>query len=328
MKHIPLLLALATLAGASPRATASAAHRTPLNASAVNNPATHPNLNAQSTGAAVLRAQILLDRAHFSPGQIDAQMGGNTRSALAGFRRAKQLPEGSGVDQAVWKALDTDQARLLIRYTVTEADLAGPFVKKLPPDLMDQARLPHLGYASPLDELAERFHIAPALLRRLNPRAAFMRAGEEILAPNVGTEVTGAAARIVVSKSMNTVTAFDAQGNVVAQYPCSSGSEHDPLPIGEWKILGIAKNPKFHYNPDLFWNANPEDSKATIAPGPRNPVGLVWIDLSKEHYGIHGTPDPALIGHAQSHGCIRLTNWDATQLASLVRPGTPASLVE
>jgi len=116
--------------------------------------------------------------------------------------------------------------------------------------------------------------------------------------------------------------------DMIAQYPCTSGSEHDPLPIGDWKVTGVFKNPKFNYNPDLFWDAKPKDSKATIAPGPNNPVGVVWIDLSKEHYGIHGTPSPGQIGHTESHGCIRLTNWDALELAGLVEKGTPVSLVE
>jgi lipoprotein-anchoring transpeptidase ErfK/SrfK len=194
--------------------------------------------------------------------------------------------------------------------------------------MMAKAKLDYLGYASPLDELAERFHCAPALLQKLNPGKQFDKEGEMLTVPNVAAPLTGQAAKVVVSKSANTVTVFDDSGKVMAQYPCSSGSEHDPLPLGDWKITGVARNPRFHYNPNLFWDAKAKDAKATIAPGPRNPVGLVWIDLSKEHYGIHGTPNAALLGHAQSHGCIRLSNWDATELAGLVKPGTPASLVE
>jgi lipoprotein-anchoring transpeptidase ErfK/SrfK len=134
----------------------------------------------------------------------------------------------------------------------------------------------------------------------------------------------GAAARIVVSG--NSVRAFDAEGKLLAYYAATTGSEHDPLPIGEWKIQGVARNPKFHYNANLFWDAKKSDDKATIQPGPNNPVGLVWIDLSKDHFGIHGTPEPGRVGHASSHGCVRLTNWDAMELASMVKPGTPAIL--
>jgi lipoprotein-anchoring transpeptidase ErfK/SrfK len=232
-----------------------------------------------------------------------------------------------GVDQEVWKSLNEDKEPAIVSDTITSADLKGPFVK-VPADMMEQAKLDYLGYASPLDEISERFHIAPGLLKQLNPAEQFTVAGKNILVPNVGTEASGAAARLVVSKSANTVTAFDSSGKILAQYPCSSGNDHDPLPIGDWKIVGIAKNPVFHYNPDLFWDAKPDDAKATILAGPRNPVGVVWIDLSREHYGIHGIPDPSLIGRAQSHGCIRLTNWDAAQLAGIVKPGIPTDLVE
>ncbi len=293
----------------------------------VNNAANHPDLTDKAKGSAALRAQILLDRANFSVGEIDGEIGKNTESALDGFRKQHHIASGAGIDQQVWEALNEDHEPALVPDEITEADLKGPFVK-VPADMLAKAKLAHLGYASPVDELGEKFHIAPVLLRRLNPGKSLHRAGEKILVPNVTTDLHGMAAKIVVSKSMNTVTAFDEAGNILAQYPCSSGSEHDPLPIGEWKITGIARNPSFHYNPELFWDAKKEQTKETIAPGPRNPVGLVWIDLLKEHYGIHGTPAPARIGYTQSHGCIRLTNWDALELASLVKPGTPADLVE
>jgi lipoprotein-anchoring transpeptidase ErfK/SrfK len=133
---------------------------------------------------------------------------------------------------------------------------------------------------------------------------------------------------VVVTKSDSSVTAFDADGKILSYYVATIGSEHDPLPIGDWKINGVAHNPVFHYDPQLFWNANPSDQKAEIKAGPRNPVGVVWIDLSKDHYGIHGTPAPGKVGHAESHGCIRLTNWDATELSTMVKPGTPAILKE
>jgi lipoprotein-anchoring transpeptidase ErfK/SrfK len=154
-----------------------------------------------------------------------------------------------------------------------------------------------------------------------------LKPGEEIMVPKVLSPATGKAVKVVVSKA-GTVTAYDADGKVLAQYPCSSGSEHDPLPVGEWKITGVYKNPPFFYNPALFWDADQSHSKAKIPPGPNNPVGLVWIDLSKEHYGIHGTPVPGNVGHTQSHGCIRLTNWDAMELAGMVGKGTPAILTE
>jgi lipoprotein-anchoring transpeptidase ErfK/SrfK len=193
---------------------------------------------------------------------------------------------------------------------------------------MQQAKLSYLGYASPLEGLSEKFHCSPEALRALNPGAAFDTAGQSLQVPAIRSPRTAMAAKVVVSKSKSTVSAFGADGKLIAQYPATTGSEHDPLPIGDWKIRGVVKNPKFNYNPALFWDADAKQAKAVIAPGPNNPVGLVWIDLSKQHYGIHGTPEPSQIGHTQSHGCIRLTNWDALELAGMVSAGTPAILEE
>ena len=304
-----------------------AAPRIHYDLAAVNNPATMDRLEEKAEGSAVLRAQILLDRAHFSVGEIDGRMGNNAVQAIAGFRAARGLPEGTSVDTDVWQALNMDKAPALEEYVLTEEDVSGPF-DRVPRDMMLKAKLMHLGYGSALEAMGEKFHINPALLQQINPGSKFGIAGQKIYAPNVSRQGNAKAARVVVSKSKSTVTVFDDAGQVIAQFPCTSGSEHDPLPIGDWKITGVFKDPKFNYNPDLFWDAKPKDSKATIAPGPNNPVGVVWIDLSKEHYGIHGTPSPALIGHAESHGCIRLTNWDAMELAGMVGKGTPVSLVE
>jgi lipoprotein-anchoring transpeptidase ErfK/SrfK len=294
---------------------------------AVNNPAIADRLEEKAEGSAVLRAQILLDRAHFSVGEIDGRVGNNALQAVAGFRAARGLPDGTSVDTGVWKALNMDTAPVLQGYVLTEVDVSGPF-DRVPSGMMLKAKLMHLGYGSALEALGEKFHINPALLQQINPGSKFGVAGQKIYAPNVSRQANAKAARVVVSKSKSTVTVFNDGGQVVAQYPCTSGSEHDPLPIGDWKITGIFKNPKFNYNPDLFWDAKPKDSKATIAPGPNNPVGVVWIDLSKEHYGIHGTPSPATIGHTESHGCIRLTNWDAMDLGGMVEKGTPVTLTE
>ena len=185
----------------------------------------------------------------------------------------------------------------------------------------------NLGYQSPLEELAEKFHLNPELLKTLNPGKQF-ESGAQIIVPNAFGANPGKAASVVVQKSTSSVTALDAAGKPLAFYVATIGSEHDPLPIGEWKITDIRFNPWFFYNSDLFWDANEAHAKAKIHPGPNNPVGVVWIALSKEHYGIHGTPVPSSIGHTQSHGCIRLTNWDATELANLVAPGTPAIFKE
>lgn len=276
----------------------------------------------------LLRTQILLDRAYFSPGEIDGAGGDNTTRALAGFQAQHHLQATGRLDAATWAALVKSDARPAVGpYTIAAGDEKGPFIRQIPHGLDKQAALPCLCYTSPLEELGEKFHASPRLLQMLNPGKDFSRAGEQIIVPIVHDGPPAkAVARVTVSKSGHVVRAFDDTGKLVAQYPATMGSVHDPLPIGHWKITGVDKHPVFHYNPDLFWDAKPDDTKATLPKGPNNPVGVVWMNLSKPHYGIHGTPEPSKIGKTQSHGCIRLTNWDAWNLSQMVRPGTPAIL--
>jgi len=273
-----------------------------------------------------LRLQVLLDRAHFSPGEIDGASGGNTARALDAFRRERRLRASGPATEDDWRALETDGAPTLVDYTLTEKDVKGPYQKVIPTDMMDKAKLEALSYTSPLEALGERFHASPKLLRTLNPGKSFARAGEGVRVLDVHTDPSGKAAKVVVTESDQSVVVLDSGGRILARYPATMGSEHDPLPIGNWKVNGVSKDPPFFYNPDLFWDAKGEHSKAKIPPGPNNPVGVVWIDLSKEHYGIHGTPEPSKVGKTESHGCIRLTNWDADELSRMVSPGIPAML--
>ena len=289
-----------------------------------------------------LATQVMLDRAGFSPGAIDGRMGPNTRRALEAFQKHRGV-----------QASPSDPP--LTTYIITTEDVQGPFVPSIPEDMVEKARLPALGYRSVIEALSERFHTTPALIEQLNPGIRFEE-GVAINVPNVvpfaapaqnpdaieGTAPenptgTSGAARsasnaesvrarpnviVTVRARTSDLTVTDEAGQVLLYAPVTTGSTNDPLPIGEWKVNGVQFNPTFHYNPDLFWDADPSHSKAIVPPGPNNPVGFVWIDISKPHYGIHGTPEPTTIGRTESHGCIRLTNWDAVRLAGLVKPGT------
>jgi lipoprotein-anchoring transpeptidase ErfK/SrfK len=292
-----------------------------LDPNAVNSATWNAQLPEHQQPDAILRAQILLDRANFSVGEIDGAMGSNMQRAVRGFQASRNLNATGKLDDATWQALLADTGPALSSYTISPDDVKGPFLQ-IPHEIADQAALPELGYSSPQEGLGEKFHCKPELLAKLNPGKTLSNAGEEIMAPVVKNDLGAPVASITVDKTDTTVTAYDASGKVLAQFPATIGSEHDPLPIGTWKVTAVLHNPEFHYNPDLFWDAKPGDAKATIKPGPNNPVGVVWIGLTKEHYGIHGTPVPSTIGHTQSHGCIRLTNWDAARLAAGVSKGT------
>ena len=281
----------------------------------------------EKKGPGVLKAQVLLDRANFSVGEIDGATGKNLTRAIVGYQRAHSIAESGQIDEATWTALIADTAPVLVPYRITADDVKGPF-EKLPEEMAEKAQLPSLAFESVSESFGERFHSSPTFIQTLNKGKDLSKEGEEVVVPNVLTNFVAKAATIVVSKSESTVTALDAKGQILAQYPASTGSDHDPLPIGEWKINLVKRDPPFFYNPALFWDAKPGDSKMKLPPGPNSPVGTVWIDLSKEHYGIHGTPEPSRIGYTQSHGCIRLTNWDALELAGLVGPGVKVTMKE
>jgi lipoprotein-anchoring transpeptidase ErfK/SrfK len=214
-----------------------------------------------------------------------------------------------------------------LTYTITRADEKGPF-QPIPDDTLEKVKMKWLGFETPGEELGERFHCSPKLLAELNPGENLDTPGERITVPNVRRAAARLASRVVVSKSKRTVIAYGVGGKALAQYPASIGDRHDPLPIGNWTITSVIRYPWFNYDPELFWNADPKKAAARLPPGPKNPVGTVWIGLSKEHYGIHGTPDPGHIRHGESAGCIRLTNWDVDDLSHMVRRGVPIVLEE
>ncbi len=283
-----------------------------------------------NTNPVMIRAQVMLDRAHFSPGVIDGRNGENVRNALAAFERARGLNPDGELDAQVWAALSEGDANPAVRgYQISEADVRGPFTAEIPVGFPAMAELEQLGYRDAAEGLAEKFHMDEDLLRELNPGVDFGRAGQVILVAAVGdTPLPAEVDRIDVDKDRVQVRAY-AGDRLVAVYPATVGSGSFPSPEGAMTVASVAPAPTYTYNPEVitFGRERNGDRVLTIAAGPNNPVGSTWIDLSEPTYGIHGAPEPQDVGKTASHGCVRLTNWDVAELGRAVRTGARVSFV-
>lgn len=295
----------------------------------------------------VLHVQVILDKLGFGPGVLDGKGGQSLVAALKGFQESRGLSRTGKADPATLRALyPYRQWRPTKTIALTREMLAGPYINPIPKEYEDQSRLPTLAYRSPMEKLAEMFHTTPQALLALNSAETRLAPGTKVVFPNALPQSRDyaiddaawkatvmmlnvdakqpAADHVVVDKSDGVLRVLDRDDRLVAQFSATMGSAEFPLPIGTWEIKGSAYNPDWKYDPDLIAGSKPGAKEAVIKPGPNNPVGVVWMDLSKPHYGIHGTPEPSKIGRTESNGCIRLTNWDAARLALMIKPGTKA----
>ena len=286
-------------------------------------------LGGDVAGPSVAKLQVLLSRAGFSPGQIDGRWGDNTEMALTWFQKDAGLKATGIADNATVRALSSRGGAvdsLVTTYTLTADDVAGPF-EPIPSDVYEKAEMDRLGFESLSEKLGERFHAAPALLSRLNDGATLdsLAAGDRVRVPNVrgARRPGGQVSRVVISGRDGWLHALAANGDVLFHAPVTVGGSYDPSPEGEFSITSVTRDPSWHYQPKILASVPDDQPDATLPPGPNNAVGSVWMALSKEHYGIHGTSAPGTIGVASSAGCVRLTNWDALRLADMVRGGTP-----
>lgn len=278
----------------------------------------------------ILKAQVLLSRRGISPGMIDGRDGENYRKAIAQFRRQEMLGEADAMDARTWQALGGDAVGdIVVDYEISAKDSAHYFAKRIPRDYARQARMKRLTYTSAREMLAERFHMSEQLLAALNPRTSLRKAGGTIsVIAATRVDPPGSAQRVEAVKGTGMVVVYGEGDRILASYPATIGSGETPSPEGEFRIERVVKNPTYHYDPDKNFQQGNNTRKLVLPAGPNNPVGTVWIALSRPTFGIHGTPEPSRVSKNSSHGCVRLTNWDAEHLAAMVKPGVSVRFVD
>jgi lipoprotein-anchoring transpeptidase ErfK/SrfK len=282
-------------------------------------------LPEEGQSAIVLKVQVLLDRAGLSPGVIDGVMGGNVSKAITAAEFITGLPQDGILDAEVWAVLQPlAAAPVLAAYRITAEDLAGPFIPDLPRDYAELAKMPSSAYRTPAEMFAERFHMDEKLLHDLNPGVDFGKPGTVIVVADPGQPKRDVAvATLIADKGRRQLLGYDAANRLVVSYPATIGSAENPSPSGTHLVNAIAPRAAYYYRPDVNFQQGNNTERLTIPPGPNNPVGTTWIDLTEPTYGIHGTPEPSLIDKTGSHGCVRLTNWDVQELSALVEKGVP-----
>jgi lipoprotein-anchoring transpeptidase ErfK/SrfK len=272
--------------------------------------------------------QVFLDREGASPGVIDGRMGSNVSKAIRAYEKITGETLDPNDSEDILTRLGFNGGLPVMTYEITSADAAGPYVASIPEDYSQKAALPSMAFTSVTEALAEKFHMDEAYLKELNPGVDFTMPGTQIKVINPGTNRHGAVTRIVADKARKQLFAYDDAGQMIASYPASIGSNDTPSPSGIHTVARVAFDPNYTYNPKINFQQGNNTKVLTIPPGPNGPVGTIWIALDKPTYGVHGTPDPSRIGRSQSHGCIRLTNWDATELAKMVKPGVTVEFID
>jgi lipoprotein-anchoring transpeptidase ErfK/SrfK len=326
MKNHIMLAALATATLFSAPSLAAATDAQAVNSAQIQSvPLEKPQQRPPEPNAAIIKLQVLLDRAGASPGVVDGYFGDNLIKAIAGYQAQQKLPVDGKLDPDVLARL-ADAVPAVQTYAIT-ADDGQDLLASIPEDYAKQAEMPQLGYTSIAEKLAERFHMDVNLLKSLNPTAVFA-AGETIAVAMPGSPKTGVVKRVAVNRKSGQVFALAEDGVLLSVYPATIGSEDTPSPTGVHKVKGISRMPVYTYNPKINFQQGDNKKKLELPGGPNGPVGSVWIDLTEPTYGIHGTPEPELIGKAGSHGCVRLTNWDAEELAGMVKPGVAVEFID